>query len=193
MTFAHCIHSMFTQVFHKDFILIWCHFLPALFCLWQFVALQLGISHYYSFAKLSSTHVTISASLLLIASWLLMKTFYYLFYCISYKAESDMNRLVKIFNQILIFSHSIFLTYSLFNHLNAKQYELGYLTIFIICTLFVLNVVVTLNPISREDSVDLNARGCCSSNNIMPTISFLFCFQVLELHHFLAATEEQNL
>ena len=192
MTVGHCLHSMFLSVWHKDFLLIWAHFGVAMWMLWQFIALQLGISHYYTFKHFDHNFVLVSVSLLVITGWLLTKTVYYLFFCISYKVESELNKFVKIANQVLIFMHSILLTAALVNFKDPKQQELGYLTIFIISTLMALNVVVTLNPISREERVDLHARSCCSSVNIMPTISFLFCLQVLELHHFLVATEEQN-
>jgi hypothetical protein len=33
LTAAHCLHSMF-NIFHKDFLLIWVHFLPGMFMLW---------------------------------------------------------------------------------------------------------------------------------------------------------------
>jgi len=110
----------------------------------------------------------------------------------SYSIERELNKLVKLANQAVIFIHSIFLTYALINHTDEKQCEFGYLTIFIIAILMVLNIVVTLNPISKEERIDLHARGCCSSSNMMPTISFMFCLQVLELHHYLAATDQQN-
>lgn len=34
MTFAHCLHSMFISVGHKDILPIWLHFLSGLFCTW---------------------------------------------------------------------------------------------------------------------------------------------------------------
>jgi hypothetical protein len=114
---------------------------------------------------------------------------YYMFYCISYQTESELHKTVKIANQVMIFMHSIFLAYALFNHKDPKQHEFGYLTIFIIATLLVLNVVVTLNPITREDRIDPLSRGCCSSQNLMPTISFMFCFWVFEIHRYLVATD----
>lgn len=101
---------------------------------------------------------------------------YYVFYCMSYRVENKLNKMVKVANQTLIFTHTIFLICVLFNHADSKQNEFGYLTIFVVITLFVLNVIVTLNPIQREDNIDVHNRGCCSSNNIMPTISFIFCF-----------------
>lgn len=84
-----------------------------------------------------------------------MNMVYYVFYCISYSTESSLNRAAKISNQLLIFGHTILLTLALFNHADPKQKELGYLTIFIVVTLTVLNAVVTLNPIQREESVDI--------------------------------------
>lgn len=70
--------------------------------------------------------------------------------------------------------------------------ELGYLTIFIITTLLILNVLLTLNPIQRAEADDMHTRSCCSSQNIMMTISVLFCLKVLELHNLLVATPEQK-
>lgn len=84
------------------------------------------------------------------ALWFFVKTAYYVFYSMSYSIESKLNKWIKIANMSVIFTFSIFLTYALFDHMDSKQYELGYLTIFIIITLLVLNIIVTLNPISRE-------------------------------------------
>jgi hypothetical protein len=124
--------------------------------------------------------------------WFFSKTAYYLFYSMSYTIESELNKWIKVANMTVIFIFSIFLTYSLFDHMDSKQYELGYLTIFIIFTLLVLNIIVTLNPISREQGVDLHQRSCCSSQNLMATMSFLFCFNILELHNIFVATPEQK-
>ena len=66
------------------------------------------------------------------------------------------------------------------------------MTIFIICTLLVLNVLLTLNPIQRDDADDMHSRSCCSAQNIMMTISVLFCLKVLELHNLLVATPAQK-
>ena len=63
---------------------------------------------------------------------------------------------------LVIFVNSMFVCYALFNHEDEKQYELGYLTIFIICTLLILNVLLTLNPIQREEADDMYSRSCCS-------------------------------
>jgi hypothetical protein len=84
LTFAHCIHSMFRSVWHKDILLIWGHFMAGLFSLWQLIALQLGINHYYDFPRLSTGYVLSSMSLLIITSWFFVKAIYYLFYCMSY-------------------------------------------------------------------------------------------------------------
>lgn len=46
LTTAHCLHSMF-DIFHRDFLLIWIFFIPFLALLWEFIAMHLGISHYY--------------------------------------------------------------------------------------------------------------------------------------------------
>ena len=81
------------------------------------------------------------------ALWLFAKTFYYLFYSISYNLESKLNKWIKVLNMVIIFGFSIIMTYALFNRKDAKQQELGYLTIFIIVTLLILNLIVTLNPI----------------------------------------------
>jgi len=48
LTAAMCLHSMF-NIFHRDFILIWLHFFPGLYMLWQLIELQMGISHVYKF------------------------------------------------------------------------------------------------------------------------------------------------
>lgn len=50
LTFAHCIHSMFISINHKDFILIWIHFIPAMFMLWQLFSLEIGFNHFYNFS-----------------------------------------------------------------------------------------------------------------------------------------------
>lgn len=133
-----------------------------------------------------------SLSTLLISLWLFMKTGYYVFYSISYKVENELNKWIKVGNMAIIFMHTVFMVYSLFNHTDERQHELCYLAIFIIVTLLILNVIVALNPIMREEGIDLLDRSCCSSTNLMPTISCLFCFQVLELHHFFGASEAQN-
>lgn len=115
-----------------------------------------------------------------------------MFYSISYRVEYEFNKWIKIANMAVIFMYAIFFAYALFNHMDPRQYELGYLTIFIISTLLVLNVILTLNPIYREEGVDSYSRSCCSSQNLMMTISCIFCFQIMEIHHFLAATPEQK-
>ena len=104
-----------------------------------------------------------------------------------------LNRWIKIANMLVIFINAIFICYALFNHRDEKQYELGYLTIFIISTLLILNVLLTLNPIQREEQEDMHTRSCCSSQNIIMTISVLFCLNVLEIHNLLVATPQQKL
>lgn len=175
--------------------MIWTHFLPALFMLWQLIAIQMGISHYFHFDKSESqsiNYVMISISVGLLTVWFFIKTLYFMFYSISYRVEHELNKWVKVANMIIIFPYSMILSYALFNHHDPKQYELGYLTIFIISTLLVLNVVLTLNPIYKDQGTDSYSRSCCSSQNLMMTISFLFCFKVMEIHHFLVATEHQK-
>jgi hypothetical protein len=110
----------------------------------------------------------------------------------SYSLESKLNKWIKVLNMVIIFGFSIIMTYALFNRKDSKQQELGYLTIFIIVTLLILNLIVTLNPIQREDGIDLHQRSCCSSQNLMATLSFLSCFGILELHYSFAATNEQK-
>lgn len=141
---------MFVSINHKDFVLIWLHFLPGLFMLWQLIALNMGLSHYFFIFNNTTNYFMISSTITMCAAWLFAKTGYYVFYPISYTLESKLNKWIKIANMSVIFSFSIFLTYALFDHFDSKQYELGYLTIFIILTLLVLNVIVTLNPIARE-------------------------------------------
>ena len=46
LTAAHCLHSMF-DIFHRDFLLMWIYFLPGLFMLWEYISLQLNISHLF--------------------------------------------------------------------------------------------------------------------------------------------------
>jgi hypothetical protein len=133
-----------------------------------------------------------AVSLVLMICWFFAKTMYYMFYSMSYRTEHMLNKWIKIANMMVIFINASFLCYALFNHFDEKQYELGYLTIFIICTLLLLNVLLTLNPISREDANDMFARSCCSGQNIMMTISVLFCLKVLELHNLLVATPQQK-
>lgn len=114
---------------------------------------------------------------MIVAAWCFVKTVYNVFYCMSYKVESQLNRMNKVANQIFLFVHTILLTYALFNHNDKKQYEFGNLSIFVVITLMFLNIIVTLNPIIREDRVDLRQRSsCCSGTNIMQTISIVFCF-----------------
>lgn len=124
--------------------------------------------------------------------WFFAKTGYYMFYAMSYKIEHTYNKWIKIANMLVIFINAIFICYALFNHQDEKQYELGYLTIFIICTLLILNVLLTLNPIQREEADDMYTRSCCSGQNIMMTVSVLFCLKVLELHNFLVASPQQK-
>jgi len=112
-----------------------------------------------------------------------------MFYSMSYKVEYELNKWMKVANMIIIFPYSMILSYALFNHHDPKQYELGYLAIFIMSSLLVLNVVLTLNPIYKDQGTDSYSRSCCSSQNLMMTISFLFCFKVMEIHHFLVASE----
>jgi len=163
LTAAMCLHSMF-NIFHRDFILIWLHLFPALYMLWQLIELQMGISHVYKFPeRLDANFVMTSIALGLMVAWFFIKTGYYMFYSISYKVEYEFNKWIKIANMAVIFMYSIFFAYSLFNHTDPKQYELGYLTIFIISTLLVLNVILTLNPIYREEGVDSYSRSCCAS------------------------------
>lgn len=140
---------MFVSINHKDFLLIWLHFVPGLCMLWQLLALHLGFSHQFVFTS-PANQIVISATIGMTALWFFVKTAYYVFYSMSYSIESKLNKWIKIANMSVIFTFSIFLTYSLFDHMDSKQYELGYLTIFIIITLLVLNIIVTLNPISRE-------------------------------------------
>ena len=128
----------------------------------------------------------------LMVLWFFAKTIYYMFYSLSYKVECELNKWMKVANMCIVFPYSILMSYSLFNHFDPKQYELGYLTIFIMSTLFVLNVVLTLNPIYRDYGSDKYSRSCCSGQNLMMTISFIFCFKVMEIHHFLAATDQQK-
>ena len=161
--------------------------------LWQLIELQMGISHFYHFKKNTEHYMIIFASIVSVIVYLFMKTIYYLLYPISYKVEGELEKWSKVVSMGYVFSTCVFLTLALFNFDDSKQYELGYLAIFIICTLLVLNVIVTLNPIERYDQgVDMYQRSCCSGKNLMMTISFLFCFKVLELHHFLVATDNQN-
>lgn len=134
--------------------MIWINLLPGLFMLWQLVALHIGISHVYHFDDDAAHFVICSIALGLMVGWFLTKSAYYIFYPISYKVEYELNKWSKISNMILIFVYSIFLSYALFNHHDPKQYELGYLTIFIFSTLLILNVILTLNPIRRDEGVD---------------------------------------
>jgi len=91
-----------------------------------------------------------SISVGLLTVWFFTKTIYFMFYSISYKVEHELNKWMKVANMIIIFPYSMILSYALFNHHDPKQYELGYLTIFIMSTLLVLNVVLTLNPIYKD-------------------------------------------
>eukprot|EP00356_Strombidium_inclinatum_P004007 CAMPEP_0170496638 /NCGR_PEP_ID=MMETSP0208-20121228/22276_1 /TAXON_ID=197538 /ORGANISM="Strombidium inclinatum, Strain S3" /LENGTH=110 /DNA_ID=CAMNT_0010773239 /DNA_START=1341 /DNA_END=1673 /DNA_ORIENTATION=+ len=109
----------------------------------------------------------------------------------SYKTEQELNRYAKVGSILILFSSAIVLVYSLFNHFDPKQYELGYLTIFIISTLMVLNVVLTLNPIARDDTHNAHDRqSCCSNQNLLLSISCVFVLQILEVHNLMAATPE---
>jgi hypothetical protein len=112
--------------------------------------MYLGVSHLYNFTGQSFWIMMVSNSLL--AAWFFFKTCYHMFYSMSYRTESELNKWIKVANMFVVFPYFIFMSYSLFNHLDPKQYELGYLTIFIMTTLFVLNVVLTLNPIYRDHS-----------------------------------------
>lgn len=164
LTIAHCLHSLFDP-FHRDFLLLWIFFLPSLALTWEFIALHLGISHYYqevpNFTQ-TAHKVMIQCSTIMMIIWFFAKTGYYMFYAMGYKVEHNYNRWIKIANMVIIFINSIFICYALFNHSDEKQYELGYLTIFIISTLLILNVLLTLNPIQREEADDMHSRSCCS-------------------------------
>ena len=161
--------------------------------LWQLISLQMGMSHVYNFgnSKVNGDFIITSIALSLMVAWFFAKTGYHMFYSISYKVEYEFNKWIKIANMCVIFMYSIFFSYALFNHTDARQYELGYLTIFILSTLLVLNIILTLNPIYREEGAN-QSRSCCSSSNLMMTISCIFCFKIMELHHFLVATPEQK-
>jgi len=132
---------------------MWIHFIPGLYMLWQLIALQMGISHFYKESSPLTFGIQ-SVALGLLVAWLFTKTIYYMFYVISYRVEHELNKWVKIANMTVIFIYSIFLSYALFNHFDQKQYELGYLTIFIMTTLLILNVILTLNPIHRDEGTD---------------------------------------
>ena len=93
---------------------------------------------------------------------------------------------------LVIFLNAIFICFALFNRQDDKQHEMGYLAIFIICTLLILNVLLTLNPIQREEADDMYSRSCCSAQNIIMTVSVLFCLKVLELHNLIVATPAQK-
>ena len=124
--------------------------------------------------------------------YLFLRTGYQMFYSLSYSFENKYNRWIKIGSMVVIFVNAIFLSYALFNQKDEKQYELCYLTIFIICTLLLINILLTLNPIMKEDASDLDSRSCCSSQNIMMTVSVLFCLKVFELHNYIVATDSQK-
>lgn len=83
----------------------------------------------------------------IVTAWFFINTGYFIFYPISYKIECEFNKWIKIANMVVIFSYSIFVSNALFNHYDPKMLELGYLTIFIISTLMLLNLILTLNPI----------------------------------------------
>ena len=114
LTIAHCLHSMF-NIFHKDFVLIWIHFLPGLFMLWQVVAMQLGISHIYP-----EDSFVMMVAVGLLVGWFFTKTVYFMFYSMSYKIECELNKWVKVANMCIVFPYSILMSYSLFDHLDPK-------------------------------------------------------------------------
>lgn len=138
----------------------------------------------------------------LMITWFFAQTIYFTFYPISYKVEGLLNRQIKIINTLLIFANSIFFSIILYNNnidldenkRNQKiSIEMGYLTIFIMCTLIVLNVILILNPIHRDgELIDIYQRSCCSSQNLIMTISVLFCLQVIEIHHLFFSTHQQK-
>ena len=117
-----------------------------MFMLWQLFSLEIGFDHFYNFSQ-NANLVVISITIIMTLLWLFAKTTYYLFYSISYSLESILNKWIKVLNMVIIFGFSIIMTYALFNRKDSKQQELGYLTIFIIVTLLILNLIVTLNPI----------------------------------------------
>ena len=65
--------------------MIWMHFLPALYMMWQVISMYLGISHIYAMSG-TSWYVMLVANVLL-SAWFFAKTAYYMFYAMSYKLE----------------------------------------------------------------------------------------------------------
>ena len=117
LTKAHCLHSLF-DIFHRDFLLMWIFFIPSLALLWEFIAMYLGISHYYHEVTnfQSTTHnVMMQCSTVLMIMWFFVKTGYYMFYAMSYKTEHTYNKWIKISNMLVIFMNAIFICYALFN------------------------------------------------------------------------------
>ena len=108
------------NIFHRDFVLIWIHFAPGLYMLWQLISLQMGMSHLYNFGKVNGDFVITSIALGLMVTWFFAKTGYHMFYSISYKVEYEFNKWIKIANMCVIFMYAIFFSYALFNHTDAR-------------------------------------------------------------------------
>lgn len=122
LTMAHCLHSLF-DIFHRDFFLMWIFFMPSLALLWEFIAMHLGISHYYrdvGHFTFATHKVMMQSSTLLMIAWFFVKTGYYMFYSLSYKIEHTYNKWIKIANMLVIFLNAIFICYALFNRQDEK-------------------------------------------------------------------------
>lgn len=102
---------------------MWIFFLPSLALTWEFIALQIGISHYYREVPnfTSTAHkIMMQTSTVLMIGWFFAKTGYYMFYPMGYRTEHTYNRWIKIANMLVIFVNAIFICYALFDHQEGK-------------------------------------------------------------------------
>ena len=76
--------------------------------------MQLGISHFYNYS------IMMLVANALLSAWFFAKAFYYMFYAMSYRIECELNKWIKVANMFIVFPYAIFMSYSLFNHFDAK-------------------------------------------------------------------------
>jgi hypothetical protein len=69
---------------------------------------------------MSENYFIITASIISLALFFLMKTIYYLLYPISYKVEAELEKWTKVVSMAVVFSTSAFLTLALFNFNDSR-------------------------------------------------------------------------
>lgn len=118
------------------------------------------------------------------------KLVYHTFYAMSYKVESQLSKTSKLASLVALFGSAISLCLIMMDHRDPKQSELGFLLIFVLGLLFLLNSVLTLNPLQREASAPQNRRSCCKGSSLLLTISVVVILMVMELHYLTKASPD---